>query len=384
MNNSPTASPSLDHSITAFEADQDAASDAEVPIDRVFFLGAGFSRAFGFTTSADILSGALVFAETKLTHLPDVPNPWLQRNYRKVTRWLSFAFPEWRRASPNLLEIANRFFAGSSTSSYHDALGCHERDESWERDSYVCRPPESFRFYSEYMLSLEVFLCIYLFAGLTYAEALPNWATRFFAQLTPSDVIVTVNWDVLPEFALTQMKIPFSRYEWRGDCVKLVKLHGSIDLLGFPNDKMRAWAARHPESFEQLTEVLWRARTAEGLHPRSRPLPFGRQLFIWECYNKSAVLIMPPYYTLGYGYRLIQFNWRKAATAIARAKKVIILGYSFSSFDAPVLELLRSTCASGAQRVEVWNPDESVGERAASVFGPGRAVYFQRTADEVA
>ena len=85
--------PPLDDCIRAFEKDLAASSDDHIPVERVFVLGAGFSRAFGFTTSADIVRGVMQFIESHPA------NPWLDGNFKMVDMWLYSHYPNWRESS---------------------------------------------------------------------------------------------------------------------------------------------------------------------------------------------------------------------------------------------------------------------------------------------
>jgi len=164
-----------------------------------------------------------------------------------------------------------------------------------------------------------------------------------------------------------------------------VKLHGSIDLFGSPNEKMRSHVQDNPKALECLTPFLWRAVTADGNFPRTRAIPFGRELYPSEWYDKGGVLIMPPFFTDGYGYKLIQFNWCKAKVALERAKQVFIIGYSLCQSDKPLCDLLKAVSETwpAEVRVQVWNPDSQVAYRARSVCGTNRVDFYQHKAEEV-
>lgn len=94
---------------------------------------------------------------------------------------------------------------------------------------------------------------------------------------------------------------------------------------------------------------------------------------------------MPPFYTYGYGYKLIQFNWRKAKVALDRAKQIFIIGYSLCKNDKPFCNLLKSVSATWPEemRVQVWNPDARVAEQAILLCGSDRVDFYQRKASEV-
>jgi hypothetical protein len=371
--------PPLDECIQTFEADLHSSPNKQITIDRVFVLGAGFSCDFGFTTSAKIVKGVMDFIEK------NCPNKWFERNFRNVERFLDSEFPNWRNSSPDLIEVSNRFFPEQSrcANTFIDPLNLHSQNSSWENENYSVKAPA--HNYEYAMLSFEALLCIYLFAGLSMKQVFLSWAEEFIDRLTEKDVILTFNWDVIPEALLTQIGKPFSRYEWRQGYVKVTKLHGSIDLIGVPNEKMHRHVQDNPRALERLTPMLWRTVTSEDFFPRTRPFPFGRELFPWEWYNKSAVLIMPPFYTYGYGYKLIQFNWRKARVALERAKQVCIIGYSLSESDRPFCSLLKSVADTWSDkiRVQVWNLDAQAAERAKLLCGSNRVDFYQRKASEV-
>jgi hypothetical protein len=120
---------------------------------------------------------------------------------------------------------------------------------------------------------------------------------------------------------------------------------------------------RNPQRFECVTECLRRARTNEEVLVRTKPWPFGREVFPAERYNKASTLIMPPRYPLGYGFELVQFNWRKAKTALERAREIHIIGYSLPDADVAFHSLVASVKStwSAALTVDVWNPDLSSG-----------------------
>jgi hypothetical protein len=209
------------------------------------------------------------------------------------------------------------------------------------------------------------------------------WALGFAGQLRPSDVILTFNWDVIPEALMVKVDTPFCRYDWTSSRLKLVKLHGSADLIGTPNPLMRADMERNPQRFECVTECLWRARTSEDVLVRTKPVPFGRELFPAERYNKASILIMPPRYPLGYGFELVQFNWRKAKTALERAREIHIIGYSLPDADMAFHSLVESVKSAWSEAliVDVWNPDPGVGTRAQNLFGE-RVMFHQAFASE--
>ncbi len=181
---------------------------------------------------------------------------------------------------------------------------------------------------------------------------------------------------------MTSGNIPFCRYDWTSEHIKLIKLHGSIDLFGMPNVIMRADLQVKPERFECVTDRLWRVRTAEDVLYRTNAYPRGRVVEPCERYGKAAELVITPFDLAPYAYRLIQFNWRKAQTALERASEVYIIGYSMPKEDM-AFRLLAKTVSQGWNAdvtVDVWNPDPLVGETAMQIFGKQRVAFHQACA----
>jgi hypothetical protein len=375
--------PSLEDAVVDYEQDLVAPISEQIPVDRVFILGAGFSAAFQFTTARDIVAGTLGWAERWLG------SNWFARTYRQVADHLDLGFPDWRIHPPDLYGFLDSFFPAASPpplASRSDPLTLSVQGLSWERrnsetwfEQAGALPEDD----NNVLPAFEALLATYLVAGCLEMDVHKPWALGFARQLRPSDVILTFNWDVIPEALMVKVDMPFCRYDWTSSRLKLVKLHGSADLIGIPNPLMRADMERNPERFECVTECLWRARTNEDVLVRTKPSPFGRELFPAERYNKASIFIMPPRYPLGYGFELVQFNWRKAKTALERAHEIHIIGYSLPDADMAFHSLVarvKSTW-SAALTVDVWNPDPVVGTRARSLFGE-RVIFHQAFASD--
>ncbi len=375
--------PPLESCIAHLESEIRESERLRVPVGRVLVLGAGFSSAFQFATAKTILGGVMEFAEGWQR------TEWYGHRFQQVARWLDEKCPDWRAEPPSLYEFIDQFFDPLAPHLLHDFTDSSDplklfcREVSWESentDSWIDydlhRPrPQDGRV----LRAFEALMATYLFAGRFTREVQMPWALDLFRALRPNDVIITFNWDVIPEALMVTVGTPFCRYDWCSDRVKLVKLHGSVDLLGVPNVAMRGDLAQNPERFECVTDLLWRVRTTESVLPRSATWPFGRSILPWERYNKHPVLIMPPRYSLGYGYRLIQFIWRKARAALERSQEVHIIGYSLSEEDRAFRSLL-SQVADGwnaAVTVDIWNPDPRVGEIGSALIGP--RVSFHQT-----
>lgn len=377
--------PALEDAVARYEHDLQAPQAERMPVNRVFILGAGFSAAFQFTTARDIVPGALGWAEHCLR------SDWFARVYEQITGYLDVRFPEWRTHPPDLYGFLDSFFLSkpddvAAPTQSVDPLGLAEARLSWEDNN--CETwfqvagaiPKDL---NGVLPAFEALLASYFVAGILQADVYQPWALVFARQLRPTDVVLAFNWDGIPEALMVKTETAFCRYDWTPMRVKLVKLHGSADLLGMPNAMMRGDMERNPQPFECVSRHLWPARTTEDVLVRTKPWPFGRPLFPAERYNKASVLIIPPRYPLGYGCQLIQFNWRKAKTALERARHVHIIGYSLPEADRPFHNLAaraREMCSDDVT-LDIWNPDPAVGARGRALFGD-RAVFHKAFASE--
>jgi hypothetical protein len=345
-------------------------------------LGAGFSAAFQFATSKTIIKGVTDFFEN--------PSGWYHDLYSQLITWLNGEFPDWHEKPPSIYEFLESFIEmpSESYSTNCDPFVLFDKNESWESnncDAWIKNPMRLLDENSKQTLySFEALLAVYLLYGRLLHEVEVPWAIEFFKKIKSNDAILTFNWDVIPEVLMVTTGKPFCRYDWTSDRTKLIKLHGSIDLFGNPNIIMRGDCQALPERFECITPMLWRARTHEDVLVRTKPWPFGRALPSSERYNKTSVLIMPPFSPMGYGYRLIQFNWQKAKTALERAKEIYIIGYSLSDQDLAFQKLVKniSNKSDSQVTVDVWNTNPLVGKKAEQLFGTGRVTFHKNKASE--
>jgi hypothetical protein len=380
--------PPLEQCIEHYEADLTKQPRHQIPVHRVIILGAGFSAAFQFATADKIIHGVMSFFEN--WH----PSEWYQDQYAMVLWWLDSKFPAWRKSPPSLYEFLRSFIKPRSKQVLNrfvkasNPLSLFNRGISWESENchqwiteHTHWPVE--QGFLKYLFSFNALLASYLLIGFfSHKVALP-WAVEFFQQqLSPNDVILTFNWDVIPEFLMTTHNIPFCRHDWTSERIKLIKLHGSIDLFGIPNLVMRADLQVKSERFECITDMLWRARTSEDVLVRTNIYPFGRALEPCERYNKTAALVITPSDLAVYAYRPIQFNWRKAQTALQRAREVYVIGYSMPEEDMAFRSLAKTVSHrwNSDVTVDVWNPDPLVGETAAQIFGKQHVAFHQACA----
>lgn len=322
----------------------------ETVIERVFILGAGFSRDFGYTTADSIVRGVLSFYEG---------DPRI--NVRRPNRVYDFPWHSWHLH--RLQDLLN--LSGVS----RDALDLYSFLHITSTSPLLLAARNHF-------FSL---LTDYMFSYLLMNQVMKERYVRFIKTLRPSDAIITFNWDVIPECLMRTQDIPFTRHEWVSDRVMIVKMHGSLDLFSSPSAAMRRDFAAKPECFEQLTSNLWRVVTAEEYWPWPACSLFKR-LWPWMKYDKSGLFIIPPYKTDGYRHKYISYNWDRAQQLLELCRTIVVVGYSFPNADERFARLLRVVCKGREKTIELWNPDPRVRTRLRAILAGadigGRDVAF--------
>lgn len=388
--------PPLETCVKKYEADLVAQRERQVPIRRVFVMGAGFSANFQFATSKCLVREVALFFDNwvKEWHHSD----WFRFHNDRLQFYLDKRFPDWRKNPPLLNDFLFSFLAVdtelkreclSNFKKSADPLELFSKGISWEANNCCdwITEDSNLPFHEReltFLFSFNVLVATYLLVGRNRDEVETPWAVNLFKTLDVADAIITFNWDVIPEALMMYLGKPFCRYDWTKNRTKIMKLHGSVDLLSDPNVVMRSDLEVNPCRFECITDKLWRVRTAEDVLGRTRPMPFGRCLEPTERYDKYAILVITPYDVEGYGFKLIQFNWRKTRTALERAKEIYVIGYSIPEEDYAFHSLVRSIREkwNGEVTVDVWNRNREVADRANTLFGSDRTVFHEASASE--
>lgn len=190
--------------------------------------------------------------------------------------------------------------------------------------------------------------------------------------LTPGNVIVTSNWDVLLERYAKLQRIPL-RLTGTGDDeeVVLLKLHGSIDwCLG----RHMTWAASTSD-YAMLNERLNPSRSYTPSLPGKRErqdLPLRiRALENWSSGWRvlRSRASEPQMVTMARGKAgdlgPLRSVWRDAYGAISRARRLELVGYSMPPDDIEIRTLLRAGVQRGKPLDEVFvrNPAPEVHAR---------------------
>jgi hypothetical protein len=179
--------------------------------NRVFLLGAGASKACGLPLTNELLPTVLPSLKTKSLR-------------KRTTDFVKYLYPyfksKWRNY-PNLEELLSLM------------------------DVYVefsSKVKSSHKFEPDKVKELKDDLLAAITASLSEkTEGINIQKTQFFRLaklLRPGDAVVTFNWDLLVEKALTEIALDWN-YELKNDKVALLKPHGSIDWFDSDTTKIQ-------------------------------------------------------------------------------------------------------------------------------------------------
>jgi hypothetical protein len=212
---------------------------------------------------------------------------------------------------------------------------------------------------------------------------------RFVDALAPGDIILTFNWDTCPEIAFHHAGRPFARALGVGapsDMPWLLKLHGSIDYLiidtesvvkgGGRPDFLEMLGAEAPSPFRGRRFELARLRTYDlgyevelsGVSKRDRETAsMGSVLGGYDVgpfMLTHALAEYPTFHMLTPGSPRPLYDWqyhlvsRLLADVRREIGEIVVAGYSFSAYDKPVHQVLRTVHRLAAKPpTHIVNPD---------------------------
>ncbi len=309
----------------------------DLPFCRLFILGAGFSAPAGLPLAKSLLERVR----------EDV-----RGNFRDFG-WegsLEQEIGEWASLYPGQSIDLERVLAYSHRKHYLRLLGSDEYFEHGSRSIAAART------------AIQRILI-----QATPSDT-PTLYRDFAERLCPNDVVLTFNYDTLLEQALDDIGKPYTLTpEWwlktdpggfEPKFVDLLKLHGSIDWYDryYHDDAMR-W---HTEEGHDVpnrdpifgpspsvpSEPLSRGPTeAFGSHilPRVFRVPNHTEYFpIGGGPGATNVVpfVLPPAYDKLLGYDAILDLWENLHRTLGAFSSIVIIGYSFPSYDSYAYEAL--------------------------------------------
>jgi hypothetical protein len=188
-------------------------------------------------------------------------------------------------------------------------------------------------------------------------------------------VIVSFNWDVLFEMAVLRAGREYSYLPpgLGGDGVLLLKPHGSINWFALLDREMLS------VNESSNLRVIGPNIGSYMLYKKSPLDPIDFSKTTVEFVLSRTPAIVPPSATraldvggvprdgfVAHGHDLtMQATWLTVAQAIARARQLVVIGYSLPGTDGATIELLKFFSRQAAKRREILvvDPDPAVIER---------------------
>ena len=201
-------------------------------------------------------------------------------------------------------------------------------------------------------------------------------AIRAGSSKEQSVAIITFNYDIALDCAL--WNLGDSANYALGDSnanVPLLKLHGSLNWA-----KCRGCKKIVPWSME---EYFSKFRWPYSPNNRAVNIPMTKQIkedFV-HCEKPCAVapFVVPPTWNKSGHYGDITSVWAAAASALADAENVFIIGYSMPDTDMFFRYLMALGTAEDVSMKRFWvfNPDSGIEEKTLSALGPGSKPVFK-------
>lgn len=178
--------------------------------------------------------------------------------------------------------------------------------------------------------------------------------------------VVSFNWDVLVETALTACHLLWSYSISQPGDVPVLKPHGSINWSGY----LRTGGVCEYSGWERIapgSQLSW---------DRSNPLVDPDQQ---EVNRDLRYMLFPGDPELPKHDPDLKLIWSDVERAIAEHEVLVFLGYSAPEYDSSAAEFFKRVAAQ--KRVEVYNPDKDHLSRFEAIFGPSAQLVPQTFED---
>jgi hypothetical protein len=166
--------------------------------------------------------------------------------------------------------------------------------------------------------------------------------------------VITFNWDILLERALTAVDVRWS-YSVAGDgSVAVIKPHGSLNWSSFRQNPSLVAEYPHWQPIRPGSTLSF--DSADPLANTDRQ----------DINSDLRYCLYPGDPDLPTSHPDIGLLWNDAVSAIRGSEKVVFIGYSLPEYDSFACEVFRNECAG--KDIEVFDPSPSVDERFRAAF----------------
>lgn len=298
----------------------------------VYVIGAGFSRAFGLPSTAELLTALHEWSDDgRLDGAAKDISKKLQDAY-------DYFFPSHgEHFRPDPMD----FF--SIMAAYEDVRG-HGLPQQFKHP----------------MLLGELQRCVARILTARVHEvrpALRGQHALLDQMLIKGNVIVTTNWDTLLEQASRERGVPVRLRDRKADAVSILKLHGSVDWV-LKTEAKKSWSKNNYRSLGDLLDG--RRSTSLANQPIARVPIIEDPSSGWQLLRGS---VKTPFIATMARSKAAHVNplqdvWRSAYGGLSAAKRIHVIGYSLPTDDVEIRALLRSGVQRGSARpaVRVTNP----------------------------
>jgi len=312
----------------------DSGPELSLPNNRLFVLGAGFSKLAGLPLGHELLEEVRIRI----------------RDHHRIYNWdgpLEKEIREWKELYPDNELSLESVFAYSHRKHFLQLIGADEHFSHGSRSIVFARK------------AIQSILI-----ESTPIDAPPPYSD-FASRLTPNDTVITLNYDTLLEEVLESAEIPYSLTpEWwldneqaenpkrfsKPQYVEVLKLHGSIDWYDRNYYlQSRAYADNNPMEVPDEdplfgpnrtvpTEALSRGKVA-GVHgeeilSRVYRVPNHRQHFpVTPKHYMVVPFLLPPAYDKLLGNDPIRDIWRDLHRSFETYSSITFIGYSMPKYD---------------------------------------------------
>lgn len=176
-----------------------------------------------------------------------------------------------------------------------------------------------------------------------------SWMHEHHGNGQPN-AIISLNWDILPEKALSESKVGW-RYSIHTPFLPVLKPHGSINWSKHVQEGLRAesadWQEINPGSpYSYIPRDPFFDPFEEGANQRLRHL-----LFPGDPEDEHGIAQI----------------WNEAATAIEERQVVVFIGYSLPAYDAPARDFFQRVASR--KQIEVYSRSSETLENYREVLG---------------